>query len=204
VRRALARGFSRTAFWVWAALSFVAASSLTAAHLYALPKPARTDLVLVHALNALRADGDGGLLAVHVLYARCRCSARILQHLAAEPRPAGVTEKLLLVGSNPELEPELLVLAARKVQVVETSAIELRDRYHVQAAPLFLVLGRDGRLLYSGGYTQRKQGAVFEDTAILRKLAADENVIELPLFGCALSRDLQRLLDPFALRGRTP
>jgi hypothetical protein len=204
VRRALARRFSRTAFWVWAALSFVAATSLTAAHLYALPKPSRTDLTLVHALNALRAEGDTGLFAVHVLYARCRCSARILEHLAAEPRPAGVTEKILLVGSNPELEAELLALAARRIQVVETSAIELRDRYHVQAAPLFLVLGRDGELRYNGGYTRRKQGAVFEDAAILRQLAADEGVMELPLFGCAVSRDLQRLLDPFALRGRTP
>jgi hypothetical protein len=102
---------------------------------------------------ACSSEEQSALLSVHVLYARCRCSRRILQHLAAEPRPAGVTEKVLLVGANPELAPTVHALSARNFQIVATSPAELRD---------------------------------------------------LPHFGCAVSRDLERLLDPLGLRARTP
>jgi hypothetical protein len=190
---------------VWAVVLFVAATSLTAAHLYALPKPSNTDLTLTHALNGIRAANEQkSWLAVHVLYAQCRCSRRIVKHLASSPRPAEVREKVLLVGTNPEIAPDLDALSARGFQIVATNAVELRDRYHVQAAPLFMVLGPDGAVRYTGGYTRRKQGPDIEDGTILRELVAEKKTLELPVFGCAVSRELQRLLDPIALKARTP
>jgi hypothetical protein len=199
------RAISSAAFWVWAVVLFVTATSLTAAHLYALPKPAKTDVGLAHALNGLRSVNEReAWLAVHVLYAQCRCSRRIVRHLASSARPTGVREKVLLVGSNPEIAEDLRALAARSFQIIDTSAAELRDRYHVQAAPLFVVLGPDGAVRYTGGYTPRKQGLDIQDLTILSGLVANEKTLELPVFGCAVSRELQRLLDPLSLRAPNP
>jgi hypothetical protein len=199
------RVFLKTAFWAWAVALFVLATSLTAAHFYVLPKPGKTDVALERSLNGLRSPGDRrGWLAVHVLYAQCRCSRGILSHLASTARPHQVREKVLLVGANPEIAPLLTELAARGIQVVNTSAAELRDRYHVQAAPLLLVSGPDGALRYSGGYTERKQGQLIRDLEVMQELVQNHEPPELPVFGCAVSRQLQQLLDPLALKARSP
>jgi hypothetical protein len=190
-----------TAFWVWVVVLFVIATSLGAAHLHALPKPARADAALSHALNQLRSDKErNAWLAVHVLYAQCRCSQGILRHLASNPRPASVVEKLLLVGQNPGIAPELRALTGRNFGILAVTAHELRDRYRVEAAPLMLVLAPDGTVRYSGGYTDHKQGPVIKDRAILAELMSRKEARELPVFGCAVSRELQRLLDPLALK----
>jgi len=194
----------RVAFWTWAIVLFVTATSLMAAHLYALPKPADDDALLASSLNGLRSKTERGWLAVHVLYAECRCSRRILSHLAIDARPRGVSEKLLLVGANPELEPELSRISGRGFEIIRTTSTELRERFHVQAVPLLLVLGPDGVVRYSGGYTERKQGLDVRDRQIIVGLIENRPAPELPVFGCAVSKELQRLLDPLALKARSP
>src|SRR5262245_4624506 len=68
-------------------------------HLVALPKPTRDDQAVATAMASLRAPGEERqMLAVHVLYAECKCSGRIADHLATSPRPRGVTERIVLVG----------------------------------------------------------------------------------------------------------
>jgi hypothetical protein len=197
----LTRCLSKGAFGVWAVVLFVAATSLMAAHLYALPKPQAADRSMQRAVNGLRSSAEADhWLVVHVLYAQCRCSRRILDHLAKSDRPPGVSEKLLLVGTLPELEPRLRELSGRGFDIVNVTSTELRDRFHVQAAPLLLVLAPDGAVRYAGGYTDRKQGLDVRDTAIVRELIANGTARELPLFGCAVSKELQRLLDPLALK----
>jgi hypothetical protein len=194
----------RVLFWTWGVVLFVAASSLMAAHVYALPKPDAADQAMGRALNQLRSASDKDRwLVVHVLYAECKCSRRILDHLATSDRVSGVSEKLLLVGHRAELEARLGEITARGFSVVKTSSKELRDRFHVQAAPLLLVIAPDGTVRYTGGYTDRKQGLGIRDVAIVRDLVASGTANELPLFGCATSKELQELLDPLALRARS-
>jgi hypothetical protein len=193
--------WTKAAFWIWSILVFVAGTSLTAAHMYALPKPADGDPALVRAMSSLRASADrGAWMAVHALYARCRCSRRILQHLVFSHRPEGVREKILLVGSLPELEPILDRISARGFEIVETDPTELRDRFHVEGVPLLLVFAPDGTLRHTGGYTERKQGPNPRDAEILEGLMAERAVPELPVFGCAVSDELRALLDPLGIR----
>jgi hypothetical protein len=199
-RRFLSHGM----FSLWAVLAFVATTSLMAAHLYALPRPDDSDPKLQGAVNSLRTAADRGRwLAVHVLYAQCRCSQRILDHLATSPRPATTREKLLIVGSIEELATTLGRVAARGFDVIETTPVELRDRFHVQAAPLLLVMDPQGSVRYAGGYTERKQGLAIRDVDIIGRLASNQQAEELPLFGCAVSKQLRQLLDPFSLRAST-
>jgi len=130
-----------------------------------------------------------------VLYAACRCSQGIIEHLAASSRPPATVEKILWVGG----ESAALGGAARGgFEVIHTSAEELAERYGIEAAPLLLVADPAGRLRYAGGYTQRKQGSDVRDVEIIRDLQSGGATSSLPLFGCAVSRGLQRRLDPLS------
>lgn len=196
----LVRACSRAAFAAWAALSFVVATSLAAAHFYTLPKPDSSDISLLAAIKSLRDGGDAGRwLAVHVLYAECRCSRRILEHLASSTRPVGVQEKLLLVGTPEQATAARRLVGLRGFEVVKTNPEALWARFHIQAAPLLLVADPGDVVRYAGGYSERKQGFALLDTEIIRELVTKRQPAELPLFGCAVSKELQGVLDPVSV-----
>ena len=136
-------------------------------------------------------------MAVHVLYAECRCSQRILDGFEAQERPPGAVEKVLLVGHHPGFEA-----SARRLgfDLRRLEAAELKERYGIESAPLLLVVDPAGALRYAGGYTARKQGLDPQDAGVIAGLMAGRNPTELPLYGCGVSRELQEVLDPLGVR----
>lgn len=185
-------------YWapVWTVGLIVVAATLGASHLYAQPRP-RTNDPSVAASMALLRGHDDGILVVHVLYSECRCSVNIVEHLLDRGPLASAAERILLVGSGGEMARKL---EARGYPVRTITQDALLADYHLSAAPLLLVLGKDDRLRYVGGHTGHKQGLDFRDVAIVEAIEADRTVSELPNFGCAVSKDLQRRLDPLALK----
>lgn len=198
VRGSLRRNGARLAFWLWVPLALVLGVSLLATHWRSLPVPAADDDRLLAALAELRGpDERERWLVVHVLYAACRCSRAVIDHLLDEPRPSELAERILLVGATPELDARLV---DSSIPVVRVDARELADRFAIEAAPLLLVVDPAGRLRYRGGYTERKQASTLHDRDIIARLRDDSEVRPLPLFGCAVSEQLRRLLDPTGLR----
>jgi hypothetical protein len=188
----------KLAFAMWACASLALVASLMVAHWYILPSPDKGDPVTSRALAALRGPGDAERwLAVHVLYGRCRCSQRIVDHLVATRRPEGVKEVILLVGEDPGHGER----AARAgFTVVRLSPAELERDYHIVAAPLLAIVAPDGSLRYTGGYTGHKQGPDIRDVALIEETRARGSASPLPLFGCAVSKELQELIDPLRLK----
>ncbi len=167
-------------------------------HWYTLPKPDHHDQKLTQALLALSpTDAATDYRTYHVLYADCACSRRVLDHLVSSQRPADLSETLILVGDHPEFE-----MRARRAQfsVLVLTPQELHARFGLVSAPLLLVMNRSGHLAYVGGYTERKQGFSIRDLEIIESVRAEATVAELPLFGCAVSRGLQDLIDPLGLK----
>src|ERR1700722_17988852 len=82
-------------------------ATLLGRHLLPLPRPAADD-ALARSMATLREpESAGRWMTVHVLYAECPCSQRIAEHLLASDRPKDVTEHVLVVGKNAELESKL-------------------------------------------------------------------------------------------------
>lgn len=166
----------------------VLGAGLLARHVIALPAPAR-DAKLAISLRQFRdATHQPAWLAVHVLYAECRCSQRIAAHLLSTPRPAGWEEVVLWVGSgapDPELE--------RRFKLKRIARVEL-SRLGIDAAPLLVILDGENRARYSGGYTDRKQGPAIDDLNIMAAAQRGSGVTNLPIFGCAVSDRLEREL----------
>lgn len=168
-------------------------------HLVPLPRPSAGDARLAAAMARLRREGDERkLLAVHVLYAECRCSLRIAEHLQTTTRLRDVSEHVVLVGQSDALRA---TLAARGFDVSTVNADELEATYAIEAVPLLVVVGPDGTVRYSGGYTTSKQGPAPRDREIIERARRRESTEPLPVFGCAASRALRDRLDPIGLLG---
>jgi len=182
---------ARVGLLCWAAGVSLVSSYLLGRHALALPSPERPR----GAVEALRAaDQKGSWMAVHVLYAECGCSQRLVDHFLRTERPAGVSEHVVWVGAADE---RTAALAKKGFRLTFTTPEELSSRYGVDAAPLLVVSDPAGLVWYSGGYTARKQGPDVRDLEIIR--AAREGTAEraLPLFGCAVSRALRVAQNPF-------
>ncbi len=80
------------------------------------------------------------------------------------------------------------------------STEELARRYGVEAAPLLVVSDPRGTVRYVGGYTDHKQSVVIRDHEILSALRGGGGVAALPVFGCAVSKELGQRVDPLGLR----
>jgi|GEM_PF-1351566 len=192
------RPFYLLSLIVAAAGMLVIVATLMVGHWYTLPKPAHDDPRVGQALNELRDEGEADAwLGVHVLYSDCGCSRRVLDHLVESKRPADLKEKVLLVGAHPEFESQVrsagfdLLVLQRK---------ELKKKFFLESAPLFIVAAPSGDLRYVGGYTSRKRGIEIRDVQIAESLISKEEVVELPLFGCAVSKSLQEFLDPLGMK----
>jgi hypothetical protein len=185
------------AFWLWAGVSFALATSLMVAHTYALPQPARDDRVLQATVARTRELVDGKRWrALHVLYSQCRCSQRILTQLFARGPRSDVSEHLVLVSAHAQYE-QAARSAGFALEVI--SPEQLTARYGMLAAPLFVLADSEDRLRYVGGYTERKQGLAMRDVQIMNELRAGRDAEALPLFGCAVSDSLRRMLDPLGI-----
>jgi hypothetical protein len=180
----------------WFALMVLVSATLLGRHLLPLPRPV-ADEALARSMATLRGPNDAGRwMAVHVLYAECKCSQRIAEHLLASDRPKEVSEHVLLVGSDAALEARL---SSRGFQVTRIEPSELSERYHIQAVPLLVVSAPDGTVRYAGGYTARKQGPDPRDLEILADARAGRTIETIPVFGCAVSRKLQADVNPLGL-----
>jgi hypothetical protein len=199
-RRSPWRAVLRIAFAIWVVSCVVAGSYMLAGHLLTLPTPDITDLGLQRsAVVERRAFQQGRWLAVHVLDQDCKCSLRVLDHLLADPRPAGVAERIVLIAS--EVSPDqVTAIRARGFDLDIVSPEELAARYHVEAAPLLIVIDPADTVRYVGGYTPRKQAADVRDVAVVEALRRGQRVEPLPTFGCAVGRSLKATVDPLGMR----
>ena len=185
---------------VWGGAVSVVAISLMARHELALPSPAADDPALQRAVNELSQSEASAAVTdwsvIHVLYAQCRCSQRIVEHLVGRERPPGITERVLLVGNGAEYAAKL---TSAGFGVVLATPAEMKERYHVESAPLLVVSDPLGRVRYSGGYTREKQGPDIRDLAIIGELRSGGSPPELPTLGCAVSDELKKLINPLGL-----
>lgn len=181
----------------WGLVLTAVCGILMGAHLLTLPRPDGADPVLVAELEALRPAG-ADIHAVHVMYTECGCSRRILDHLASRAPLEGTAETVLLVGEDAEFEA---AVRASGFTVIPVAQEALRERFHIEAAPLLVISDAQAQVRYLGGYTTRKRGYDIRDVALIAGVRDGASPSEeLPLYGCATNRELQQTLDPIGVR----
>jgi hypothetical protein len=206
------RGGLRALLAAWAVATVAVGAALAALHL-PLSGPAHDRLEGAFAAERRPAEA-GAWTLVHVLYDRCRCSRRVAEHLASRPRIEGTAERVLLVGGEAAdvgagsgeggWGGDGGGLASRLrgagLPVAVLSRAELAARYGIEAAPLLVIVSPGGRVAYAGGYSAREGAADIRDVELAAAARAGAGARPLPLFGCAVSRTLQRDVDPLGLK----
>lgn len=166
-------------------------------HMIALPTPAAGDVALREALA--ETTRPGRWREVHIMYRSCNCSRRTIKHLLESPRDPEVDQLVVMVDDAGAAGDEDAKLRAAGFAVTLIDPEQLRTRYHVEAAPVLVVLSPDNELVYVGGYNRHKQSQAYEDREILAELRSHHAAAPLPVFGCATSARLVQLVDPLHL-----
>lgn len=184
---------------VWAAAMVFIGANLMVSHWVPMPLPDDDgSKVLQASLTSLQSDSsDQKWTVCHFLYAKCPCSRRVFEHVVSRPPHENTVERLILIGDDSELA-ERARNQGFHVESVQTD--ELLAKYGIESAPLFSVSDPQGSVRYSGGYTDRKQAFQIRDREIVDKIVAGGDVEPLPVFGCAVSRQLQSVVDPLGLK----
>lgn len=197
-RSRLRRWLPRLVLVIWAPALLVVCAFLLVGHWVTLPLPSGDDPKLARAIQQQRDfDEMGQWLAVHVLYARCDCSMRIVDHVLNRTRIPGVKEKIILVESQPHWEAEA---KAKGIAVEVIRRDQLLSVYNIPAAPVLVVADPTGAIRYAGGYTTHKQGPDIRDVAVIDGVRQQHPQAPIPLFGCAVAATLSAMLDPLGIK----
>lgn len=196
-------------FLTWLCAGLAITSSLMIGHVVPLPAPARGDVIAAAANATANADPDQSLehtpgaavLALHFLYGDCPCSRNVLDHVLERDPIDGIRERIVFVGKKDPREP---IAESRGYETERVSPVELRSRYGVESAPLLVVVDARGTILHSGGYTSRKRGVNVQDESIIRSVIQGDSEDQLPVLGCAVSKELQSAVDPLGLKYSFP
>jgi thioredoxin-related protein len=176
----------------WLIVVMLGLATLSLGHIAAMPGP---EARLAREALALR-PAPGRSLFVHVISAGCTCTERLFSHLTQRARFQGADEVVLFVGDD---EAKRGAAERAGLGFVTTSAAELSSRFGVDAAPLLIAFDAAGRLSYLGGYYNHPSTLFPLDETIQTQLAQGAAPKPLPVFGCAVSAQLQKSVDPLGI-----
>lgn len=180
----------------WAVGMSLMVASLMASHWVVLPRPSEGTVLSAGSELNLRAINQPWM-ALHILYGDCPCSRRVLKELLRRTPLPEVTERIVFIGRDDAMKAE----AQRKgFQTDQVTPEQLRVRYGIESAPLLVVVDGSGTIHYSGGYTSRKQGYAIQDVLKIDNAISGKDQTSLPVYGCAVSERLDRLMDPLGLK----
>jgi hypothetical protein len=178
----------------WLGLALLGIASLGVSHTAPMPKPTPEER-LTRALLALRERPRMPFL-VHVIYSRCSCTERLFRHLVSRKAMAGLDEAIVFVGVDAAKQASARAAGYRFTTVTPN---ELVSRFGLEAAPVLFAFTPDGRLAYAGGYFDKPAAVVALDERIVSEVEQGAPAEPLPVYGCAVSPELQKEVDPLGI-----
>ncbi len=178
----------------WVLLALVGIASLGVSHTAPMPGPT-PEQRLTSALLALRERPRMPFL-VHVIYARCSCTERLFKHLVERRALPGMSETILFVGDDAAKQARAKAAGYRFSTVTPA---ELQRRYGLEAAPVLFAFTREGELAYAGGYFDKPAAVWALDERIVAEVQRGAPAEPLPVYGCAVSPELQKTVDPLGI-----
>ena len=103
---------------------------------------------------------------------------------------------MLFVGED---APKRAAAARAGLAFATLSAADLPERYGLEVAPVLVAFDARGHLRYAGGYYDHPAAISPRDETLHAQLVRGETPKALPVFGCAVSAQLQATLDPLRL-----
>lgn len=168
-----------------------------AGHWITLPKPDLSNVQWPAQLTSKNPDGAASWNAFHFLYSDCPCSMRILDELVKHPPHPGVHETIFLIGESVTAADAAIRIG---YSIKYTTPEKVEEEFGIEAAPLLIVRSDEQAVTYLGGYTSRRQSLNAQHREIISRCYAGDEVVSLPLYGCAVSAGLKDLVDPLRMK----
>ena len=182
---------------LWAGTLCVVVASLMTGHWIVLPHPAHGAQLPIESFSDARPSAENDCHTFHFLYSDCACSKRVLKQVLNRQPIANANERIVLVGANSSFENSA---QEQGFDLDVVTPEKLKSSYGVESAPLLVITDGLGTIRYSGGYTSRKQGLDIRDVDIIERTLSGDQVEGLQLYGCAVSKGLQAIVDPLNLK----
>ena len=134
----------------------------------------------------------------HFLGEGCSCSEHIADYLLKRGPIGKVFEQVQIIGDMGTY-PEQLTRAGYGVKQLSVAQVATEG---LSAVPLLVVFDQNLNVQYAGGYTEGPitPFSEFQDLQVLADLGEAKKVAVLPIKGCAVSREYQKLLDPLGIK----
>lgn len=207
---------SELAITIWAVSLCLVVATLMVGHWITLPHPEVGDQFETHQISlsdpsnleeATEETSPSNVFAYHFLYETCPCSKRVLRSVLNRRPTNGAIERVVLIAEDKaesansgSADENISTARSAGFRVTRVTPKELKAKYNIESAPLLVVTNEKGEIIYSGGYTSRKQGLGIQDVSIIASIISGKHVESLPVYGCAVSKELQAILDPFRLK----
>jgi hypothetical protein len=150
------------------------------------------------ALPSLAQSQGGQWTLTHVVSESCKCSAKVVEYLLTRGPEKDANEEILVIGHPPQITE----LHQRGFKTRALDPDDLKEDISKLGVPFLLITTPKGDTVYAGGYSEKsvQDGSPIRDLEILRSLQGSGNVANFPIFGCAVSRKLQKIVDPFSMK----
>ncbi len=156
------------------------------------------------ALPTLAQKDSGHWTLTHVVSESCKCSAKVVEYLIQRGPQKDLNEEVLIIGHPPQVTE----LHQRGFKTRELNPDDLKEDISKLGVPFLLITTPKGDTVYAGGYSEKsvQDGSPIKDLEILQSLQGTRTVASFPIFGCAVSRKLQKIVDPFSMKytGQVP
>ncbi len=107
-------------------------------------------------------------------------------------------EHVLLIGKNAALSHRL---SKAGFTITDISEENIARHYQLHGVPWLILQQPGGKIRYAGGYSaEPRPEAEYQDLAIWEALKAGIQPQPLPAYGCAVTAQLKRRIDPFGLK----
>ncbi len=141
---------------------------------------------------------------IHFITPMCGCSREVFKHLMKEGPldQKNYNEQVIVIDDFKDGVTKELEERGFNVSRLNTKEAERFFGGEVRGVPLLTIFDRSYKTKYVGGYTEK---SITPFTKInykkfLEKIERNKKVVSLPVIGCAVSKQYQKLLDPFGLK----
>ncbi len=137
---------------------------------------------------------------IHFLTPKCSCSQQIFTHLL-ERAPLAF-ELALVIDDTKDQYSTRLKKKGYLVKSINTKKLDEELASAIKGVPLLVIYDDKKITKYVGGYTDKviTPFTKIDIKQFLNKIKNNRTIASLPVMGCAVSKQYQKLLDPFGLK----
>ncbi|MBC99068.1 MAG: hypothetical protein CME63_15110 [Halobacteriovoraceae bacterium] len=141
---------------------------------------------------------------IHFLTPACSCSTEIFNRLIRRgPLKAEYAkESVVVIDDNQQEFSKNLLKKGFRAQKFSSQEIQKKFNSSIKGVPLLMIYDHTKTIQYIGGYSQNLINPLVQINIMnfIEKIKKGQELESLPVRGCSVSKEYQKILDPLGLK----